>query len=64
MGPGPDITHNEQYTVFVDKSLGVINPKPPTYPQDPLFDWVTHGDLPSDFPYANFDLESLQINVY
>jgi hypothetical protein len=64
MGPGPDITHNEQYTVFVDKSLGVISPQPPSYPQDPLFDWVTHGDLPSDYPYANFDLESLQINVY
>lgn len=64
LGPGPDITHNDEYTVFVSKALGPENPLPPNYPSDNLYDWDTKSDLPADFPYINFDIESFQINVF
>jgi hypothetical protein len=63
MGPGPDISQNDEYTTFFDKTTGLMDPKPPNYPQDSLYDWTTKGDLSSDFPYINFDIESLQINL-
>jgi len=56
MGPGPDISQNDEYTTFFDKTTGLMDPKPPNYPQDALYDWTPKGDLPSDFPYINFDM--------
>jgi hypothetical protein len=64
LGPGPDTTHNDLYSILVDKQLGPQNPLPPDYPSDPLYDWATKGDLPADFNYVNFDIESFQINTY
>ncbi|MDQ7823833.1 MAG: hypothetical protein RDV48_13625 [Candidatus Eremiobacteraeota bacterium] len=64
MGPGPDITHSDLYTVMVNKTTGPENPLPPNYPDDELYDWATKGDLPADFPYVNFDIKSFQIYTY
>lgn len=64
LGPGPDITQNDLYTIFVTKFTGPEKPLPPNYPQDNLFDWCTKSDLPSDFTYENFDIESFQVNCY
>jgi hypothetical protein len=64
LGPGPDTTHNDLYSILVDKLLGPQNPLPPNYPSDTLYDWATKGDLPADFNYINFDIESFQINTY
>ncbi len=64
LGPGPDITHNDLYTIFVTKFTGPEKPLPPSYPQDNLFDWATKSDLPADFNYESFDIESFQVNCY
>ncbi|MGV8119959.1 MAG: hypothetical protein AB2L14_09395 [Candidatus Xenobiia bacterium LiM19] len=64
LGPGPDITHNDLYTIFVTKVIGPEKPLPADYPQDNLLDWVTQSDLSSDFNYQNFDIESFQVNCY
>ena len=64
MGPGPDISQNIEYTAVVAKDFGVEHPYPPNYPSDTLFDWAVKDDLPLDFPYVNFDIQSFQINVY
>lgn len=64
LGPGPDMSHNTEYTLYADKFLGIIAPKPPDYPKDPLGDYVRQPDLPGDFPFENFDLELFQIESY
>ena len=48
-------------TVVVDKLLGATRPYPTFYPNDRLNDWITHSDLDSNFPYVNFDIDTLEI---
>lgn len=64
MGPGPDISQNSQYTVYANRYTGVENPRPPSYPVDPLYDWCTINDLPVDFPYFDYDIETFQVNTF
>ncbi len=63
LGQGPDLAKNTLQTVRVNKAQGCIPPFPQFYPSDPLLDWIVHPDLPADFPYANFDISRLEVNL-
>lgn len=62
-GQGPNINSNSLQTITVRKGEGAVQPLPQSYPFDPLNDVVVHGDLPSDYPYANFDIISFQVSA-
>jgi hypothetical protein len=40
-----------------------VPPFPQFYPSDPLNDWKTHADIGADYPYANFDISRLEVNL-
>jgi len=61
LGQGPEVIDNSLNTLYVNRELGVLTPYPAFYPIDPLKDWITIKDLPSDFPYEEFDI--FRINV-
>ena len=63
LGKGPSVDQNSLYTLYINKGSGVVNPQPPGYPGDPLEDYATHSDLPSDYPYSNFDITSFTVEV-
>lgn len=63
LGQGPDLGKNTLQTVRVNKTQGIIPPFPQFYPSDPLDDVKNHTDLPADFPYANFDISRLEVNL-
>lgn len=60
-GQGPNINSNSLQTITVRKGEGAVQPLPQSYPFDPLNDEVVHGDLPADFPYANFDIVNFRV---
>lgn len=62
-GQGPNIDSNSLQTVTVRRGEGAIQPIPQSYPFDPLNDTVIHGDLGSDFPYANFDIVRFEVTA-
>lgn len=61
---GSGLNYNTQQTLTVSKIQGVIDPVPSMYPNDDLNDWITRNDLPSDFPYSNFDIASFTVETY
>lgn len=63
LGLGPDFVKNSLQTVRVMKNQGSVPPFPQFYPSDPLDDWKTHEDLGQDFPYQNFDISRLEVNL-
>jgi hypothetical protein len=63
LGQGPDMLKNTLQTIRVNKGQGVIPPFPQFYPSDPLDDVRHHADLPSDFPYQNFDLSRVEVTL-
>ncbi len=63
LGQGPNINANSLQTVTVRKGLGAVEPKPQSYPFDPLGDTVLHSDLGADFPYENFDISLFEITA-
>ena len=63
LGQGPDLGKNSLQTIRLNKGQGIIPPFPQFYPSDPLNDVKQHADLPSDFPYANFDLSRVEVNL-
>ena len=64
MGPGPSLSNDTLYTVYANKQVGAVHPLPPSYPEDPLNDWITQPDLSSTFPYVNYDLQSFTVSVH
>jgi hypothetical protein len=62
-GQGPNIDSNSLQTATVRRGEGIAQPIPQSYPFDPLNDVVVHSDLPSDFPYANFDIARFEITA-
>jgi hypothetical protein len=60
LGQGPSFDGNSQYTVFFDRTTGILNPQPPGYPSDPLQDYDQKPDL-SDFPYDDYDISSFTL---
>lgn len=63
LGQGPDLGKNSLQTIRVNKGQGSVPPFPQFYPSDALDDVKQHADLPSDFPYANFDLSRVEVNL-
>lgn len=63
LGQGPDLVKNTLQTLHVTKGQGSVPPFPQFYPSDPLNDVRQHADLPEDFPYVNFDLSRLEVNL-
>lgn len=63
LGQGPDIGKTTLQTLRIGKTQGILPPFPQFYPSDPLNDWKVHADLPSDFPYANFDISRLEVSL-
>ena len=63
LGQGLDLGKNTLQTIRVQKRQGSVPPFPQFYPSDPLDDWKTHSDLPADFPYQNFDISRLEVNL-
>lgn len=63
LGQGPDILKNSLQTVRVTKTNGSVPPFPQFYPSDPLNDWKTHADIGADYPYPNFDISRLEVNL-
>jgi hypothetical protein len=63
LGQGPDIGKNSLQTLQVRKNEGATVPLPQSYPSDPLGDFLTHTDLPPDFPYANFDITRFEVTI-
>lgn len=61
LGQGPAIDGNTLYTIFFDKSTGIVDPEPPGYPSDPLDDYSEKDDLGSSYPYDNFDIEEFTV---
>lgn len=58
---GDSLDGNALQTVMVDQLLGATKPYPTYYPNDRLSDWISHSDLDSNFPYVNFDINTLEI---
>lgn len=63
MGPGPSLDNDALYTYNIDKTLGLVPPAPPEYPNDALNDWITQPDLDPSFPYVNFDIKSFTVTL-
>lgn len=63
LGQGPNIDSNTLQTITVRRGEGAIQPIPQSYPFDPLNDSVLHGDLPADYPYANFDIVRFEVTA-
>jgi len=63
LGQGPNINSNSLQTLTVRRGEGTTQPIPQSYPFDPLNDVVTHSDLPSDFPYVNFDIVRFEVTA-
>lgn len=63
LGQGPAIDGNALYTVFFDRTTGILTPEPPSYPSDPLDDYSEKPGLGDDFPYKNFDIESFTVEL-
>jgi len=67
MGPNfsgeSSLDNDTLYSYFCDKTLGVVNPAPPNYPDDPQNDWITQNGN-SSFPYINFDIASFTVTVH
>lgn len=61
---GPGLSDPPLYSYFCDKTLGVINPAPPNFPDDPLNDTQTINGQPDNFPYQNFDIASFTVTVH
>lgn len=64
MGPGPSLDNDALYTYTVDKTLGLVSPAPPEYPNDALSDWITQPDLDPSFPYVNFDIKRFEVTLH
>lgn len=62
-GQGPDINGNALQTMTLEKSLGIQDPIPQFFPDDPLNDFIVQPDLPPEFPFLNFDLAKFEVNV-
>lgn len=60
LGQGPSVDGNSLYTVFFDRTTGILNPQPPGYPSDPLQDYDQKPDL-SGFPYDDYDISSFTL---
>lgn len=63
LGQGPSIDSNSLNTVAVRKGEGASSPLPPFYPNDPVADFIVHGDLAADYPYANFDIVQFEVTA-
>ncbi|MHB2017247.1 MAG: hypothetical protein ACYCW6_09905 [Candidatus Xenobia bacterium] len=63
LGPGPSLDNNSAFTVTADKILGPISPLPVGFPNDELNDFIIEPDLPPDFPYLNFDINTFDVTV-
>lgn len=63
LGRGPSFGGNSLYTLFFDKSTGLLSPLPSGYPMDPVGDYSVKPQLGSDFPYENFDIESFTVEL-
>lgn len=63
-GQGPNIDSNSLQTITIRRGEGATQPIPQSYPFDPLNDYVTHSDLPTDFPYSNFDITRFEVLAY
>lgn len=63
LGQGPNIDSNSLQTVTIRRGEGAVEPKPQSYPFDPLNDTVIHSNLGSDYPYANFDIARFEVTA-
>lgn len=63
LGQGPSADANSLQTLSLDKTRGALTPLPQFYPDDPINDWINQPDLGADFPFANFDIVKLEVNI-
>jgi len=63
LGQGPSIDGNALYTIFFDRTTGILTPEPPSYPSDPLDDYSEKLELGDNFPYENFDIKSFTVEL-
>lgn len=62
LGTGPSFSGNTEYTIFFDKTSGILEPVPPNYPEDPVGDYKTLDGQPN-FPYDDYDIEKFKMEL-